>query len=349
MDNGSRERDLVRRALEALQPLGIDGRVVAWQRPGHADMGNDAVVELRRSERSARFGVVVKQVIRPSTLAPTVDQLRAKGSWGTVMLVSELISPETAELLTGRGIPFIDSAGNAHIDTPDLLVLVTGRRLERPPPTKARDRIGPATLQVMFAILRDADAARLPVRALGERAGVSHGAAATALQTFDKRGWLRHAGREGYRLVDPDGMLSAWVHGFADQLSPKLEIARATHPGAESPSTWAKTVSSSFSPERGLLGGEVAAEVSGQSIRGGTASVYVRSWDAATMRHLRLAPSPDGAIVVRSAFSPAMDDPNDHRLVDPLVVLGEVASIPDERLDDTRAALRSAVSARFQP
>lgn len=349
MDTAARERDLVRRALEALRALNIDGRVVAWKPADHADSDADAVVAIEHSGRRASFDVVVKRIIRPSILASAVDQLRASGSSAATMIVSELISPETADLLRHRGIQFIDTAGNAYIHAPDLLILVTGRRLEHVPRATTRDRIGLAALQVMFAILRDPAAAGLSVRALGTQAGVSHGAAAAALQTFDKRGWIRHVGREGHRLVDPHGMLSAWVHGFADQLSPKLEIARATHPGADSPGAWAKSVLGSFSPARGLLGGEVAAEVSGHNIRGGAASVYVRSWDVATMRHLRLAPAPEGAISVRSAFSPAMHDPDDHRLVDPLIVLGEIASIPDERLDDTRAALRSAVSARSVP
>lgn len=149
-------------------------------------------------------------------------------------------------------------------------------------------------------------------------------------------------------MVDGEGLLTTWMVGFANQLGPKLEIARAASPGAESPSAWAQDVRDQLSPAVALLGGEAAAELAGHDIRGSTASVYVRSWDAPTMKALRLVPAREGQISVRSAFAPHMEDPSDRRIVDPLVVLAEVAAIPDERLDGARAALRALVSSRMR-
>ncbi len=347
MDTLTQEHDLLHRALASLSVHDIDARVLPSGPHTTHDGDGDAQIEVTWAGRTTPFVVEVKRLVRPSTVAAVVDRMRASRSTLPVILVSEFISRETAELLSRRGIQFIDAAGNVHIATSDLLIFVTGRSPAPGTASARHDRIGRAALQTMFTILRAPAAAGLSVRELGERAGVSHGAAATALRAFDRRGWIRHAGRDGYSLVAPEAMLSAWLHGFTDQVLASLELSRATHPGADTLRTWSASVLDQFSPTVGLLGGEGAAEVAGNNIRGASASVYVCRWDAATMRSLRLAPSPTGAISVRPMFAPNLHDPDDPRLVDPLLVLGELSAIPDERLDATRASLRAAITARF--
>lgn len=338
------DRNLIRLALERLRDLGIEGNLTDQACSNHP-VAVDAHVELSRADgKKQHFGALIKRVVRPSTLAAVADQVRALETEVPILLVSEHISVETAELLRRRRIPFIDAAGNAWLDTPDFLVAVLGRRPTQVAGAPTPERIGAAALRVMFVLLRDPDAGRLPVHSLGERAGVSHGAAALALQTFDARGWIRDLGNPGYRVVDVEGMLSTWLVGFADRLAPKLEITRAASPGAASPASWAQGMLAQFAPDTALLGGEAAAMFAGHPLRGNTATVYVRVWDADTMKRLRLVPAREGAIVVRGAFAPHLEDPDDPRLVDPLVVLGELTAIPDERLDETRAALRAAVA-----
>lgn len=312
-----------------------------------ARIGDD-VVEIGRNGAKQVFVAMPRRVVRPSTLAAVVDQARSLGLDHPPLLVSEHVSTECADLLRARGIQFVDAAGNAYLDMPGYLVVVTGRR-PLAPVAAQKDGVGAAALQVAFVLLLDPSAAALSVRAMGDRAGVSHGAAATALNTFERRGWTRNLGTDGHRLVDPEGLLSAWLSGFADRLGPKLVLGRAAAPGAATPEAWGRSVVDRLSPDVGLLGGEVAATIAGLPLHGATGSVYVRAWDAATMKRLRLAPTADGAITIRSAFAAHLEDPSDPRLADPLLVLAEVASIPDERLDYTRAMLRERVSARFQP
>lgn len=339
------DHDLIRRSLTTLEPLGVSGRVLGVLDPAGAV---DAELELVRAGESIRFGAVVKRTVRPSTVALVADRLRHLTHEHPLLLVTAHASPRTAELLRARGISFMDAAGNAYIDTPSLLVSIEGRRPAEFSARKTPDRIGVAALQVMFVLLRDPDARTLSVRELGARAGVSHGAAAKARHAFDRRGWIVNLGREGYRLTDPEGLLEAWLVGFSGQLAASVEIARAMSPGALSPASWAKGVAEHLAPDFALLGGEAAAELAGHGIRGETASVWVSGWDADTMRRLRLVPTRDGKILVYRAFAPGMGDPADARLADPLLVLAELAAIPDERLDETRDALRALVTRRLE-
>lgn len=344
------EHSVVARALRSLRRLGIDGEVLGV--PTRSDPeGPDAVIELRREGRVHAFQVVVKNAVRPSMVASIVDQLRAAESLHPypTLLVAEFVSPITADLLRSRHIQFADASGNAFIGTPDLLVAVEGRRpMLDAPRHRVAETIGPAALQVMFVLLRDDDAMNLSVRDLGVRAGVSHGAAAAALKAFDGRGWIRRLGRTQHQLANAEGLIASWLQGFADRLAPRLEIARATSPGIASPTGWARAVVDRCSPADGLLGGEGAAEILGYDLRGSTASVYVQAWDSSTMKRLRLVPARDGAISVRTAFAPRIEDARDDRLVDPLILLAEISAIPDERLDETRSALRQVVVTRLR-
>lgn len=336
---------LIRRSLAALEQLGVRGRIVDVSGP---DGGVDAVLELERAGASIRFGAVVKQTVRPSTVALVIDRFRHLAHEHPLLLVTEQASARTAELLRARGISFVDAAGNAYIGTPNLLVSIEGRRPAASSATKTSDRIGVAALQVMFVLLRDPDARTLSVRELGARAGVSHGAAAKARHAFDRRGWIVHLGRKGFRVTDPEGLLEAWLVGFSGQLAASVEITRAMSPGASNPASWARGVAEHLDPGFALLGGEGAAELAGHGIRGETASVWVRRWDADTMRRLRLVPAREGNILVYRAFASSMVDPLDSRLADPLVVLAEVAAIPDERLDEARDALHAFVTRRLE-
>lgn len=299
-------------------------------------------IDLARGGATHRFHTIVRATVRPSTVALVAEQARSVVDFRPI-IVARHISRETGELLRQRGLVYADAAGNAFIDTPDFLISVCGRRSDSVLPSTAHDRVGAAAWQVAFVLLRDADAAELNVRTLGERAGVSHGAAATALHAFDARGWVRNLGRRGHPVVQPEALLSSWLTGFVDHIAPRIELGRATSHGS-TPLEWARALPSAT---RALLGGELAADIDGREIRAATASIYVPAWDAATLRTLRLAPTPTGPIAVRRRFAPELADPSDARLVDPLIVLAEITAIPDERLDATRKRLRDVVLKRI--
>ena len=333
------ETDILHRALASLAEHGVKTRVRSGPH-GSAD----AHVDLSRGNARQAFSAIVKRTLRPSTVAQVVDHVSALQQ-DRPLIVAEHVSDETASLLRARGLAYLDVAGNAFIDTPNFLVAIAGRRPSPERPTPARERVGAAAWQVAFVLLRDQDAFGLTVRALAERAGVSHAAAAMALHALDARGWIQNLGRRGHPIVQPEALLSSWLTGFVDHIQPRIALARATAPG-KTPADWAREVATNTQGTH-LIGGELGAELGGQEIRGTTGSVYVTAWDAATLRRLRLVPTPQGAIAVRRPFAPDLADPTDPRLVDPLIVLAEVAAIPDERLDGTRASLRKLVSARI--
>lgn len=294
-------------------------------------------VTLRWSEQAHDFSALIHrhlQEIHLSGLAEKLSQLKSP------LLITQHVSSPLAEKLRLRGICFVDASGNSYLKHDHLLVFVHGRS---PPPKKAIERgLSPTVWQVAFVLLRDPSSHKLPVRPLGKRAGVSHVSAANALHALEARGWIRRLGRHGVAIIDPDALISAWEMGYVDRLVSKLTLTNAV-PGHSTLQQWATTLTPIKFNGSDLLGGELAAQLLGLDIIASTATVHVSSWDAETMRRLRLIPSPKGPVRVLRAFgsrNPSRDLPH---FADPLLIRGELLLIPDERLNSARSDLLTKV------
>ena len=299
-------------------------------------------ITLRRGEHAQRYRPIIRPTFYPSHLPGLAEQLREDAD---ALLISTHISAPLAERLLARRIPFIDGAGNAYLDTGRWFVLVTGRSAPAPPRRPARLSAG--CWQVAYVLLRDPSAAGLSVRALGERAGVSHGTASSALHALAERGWLRHLGRSGHPVTDPDGLRRAFELGFLDRLSVKLYITRARPVGPRSLHQWGEQLLSRDDAADGLLGGGLAAEQLGADLSASTAAVHVPRWDAAVMRQLRLLPDDSGPVTVMQAFGSDNAHPDHPRLADPLLIRASLLGIVDERLLPARTTLLEHIQARW--
>ena len=263
------------------------------------------------------------------------------------LFISRYISASLAQKLRERGISFIDTAGNAHLSTEHWFILVTGR--SAPQPTRTPRRLSCGTWQVAYVLLRDPSASRLSVRALGERAGVSHGTASLALHALADRGWIRHLGRQGHPIADGEGLRRAWELGYLDRLAIRLHTTMARPLGFASIQDWGRrVVDVPGDAEPTLLGGGLAAELLGMNLVASTAVVHVAGWNATTMKRLRLVPVQSGPVTVLRTFGTDNAHPQSPHLADPLLVRAALMGISDERLDPARAALLALINQRWK-
>ncbi len=297
-------------------------------------------ITLIRGEHRQHFTPALRPTFRPVHLPALAEQLAGLPD---TLLISNHISAPLAQMLRERGINFIDAAGNAHLSTPHWLVLITGHSAPQPAPRPQRLSMG--VWQVAYVLLRDPDAATLPVRALGGRAGVSHGTASLALHALADRGWIRHLGRRGHPVSDPDALRHAFELGYLDRLAASLLITTARPVGFPSLQDWGRRlISQEDTPA--LLGGGLAAEQLGMDLVASTAAVHVRQWDADTIQRLRLAPTSGGPVTVLRLFGTDNPHPQRPQLADPLLIRAALMGIPDERLQPARAGLLALIDAR---
>ena len=301
-----------------------------------AHRGDDAsMVTLERQGVRLLRRLVVRRRLRPHQVAA----IAAERAAGPLLVVSEHITDEVGQRLRTSGVDYLDAAGNAHLDEPRLLVWISGRRPGRVA-SRVSGSLTPAVTQLAYVLLRDPAAASLSLRDLGSRAGISHGAAATALRTLEERGWLRSLGRRRRILTDPRALLDAWELAWLDRLAPRLQVTRAVGVGEG----WVERV---VTGGPALLGGELAAERLNLGIHGVSGVIHVRAWSTDVMRALRLLPATDGPIQILQAFGTDNEDCDHPGFADPLLVLGALDAIPDARLDGARHELRERAARRW--
>lgn len=224
---------------------------------------------LLRLTRGTHTAILQLRVCRRLT-SGTAGTLRASARQADppLLILTEYVNPTLAERLRHWGLYFADTAGNVWIDTPELLILVTGRK---PPPRRIDERpmrlFQPAGLRLLFLLLCEPDRARLPTRRLAEQAGVANGTVGWILKDLTQLGYL-HVLRGRRRFIPDKALLTRWLQGYEAQLRPKLIRARFW---TDQPDWWKSTT---FDGERFALGGEAAAERLTDYLRGVTTTIY---------------------------------------------------------------------------
>lgn len=138
------------------------------------------------------------------------------------IVVARQMSPGSRELLSGRGIGWVDELGAAEIAIGTIVVSRTGRR---PEPVKKPSGWTPAVLAVSESLLCGT---RATVPSVQEATGLSSGSCTNALRMLTDLGLLEadaRRGREsGRRVADPDRLLEAYASAAA-AMRPETSLA----------------------------------------------------------------------------------------------------------------------------
>jgi hypothetical protein len=186
----------------------------------------------RRAGRTLKYIAEIKRRLRPATLGVVVHQLATHGD--RALLVTDHVTPPLADQLRAQGVQFIDTAGNAFLNTPPLLIWVKGEKpADRLTPPRDRGRAFGATgLQVVLALLCKPDATNQPYREIGRLAGVAHGTVGWVMPELEGLGFIAHVGDQR-RLMNVDRLLRQWAEGYVCVLRPKLVLGRYRAPTLE--------------------------------------------------------------------------------------------------------------------
>src|ERR1035441_2605899 len=154
MNRGAAMTTRGRRILDAaVMALGRTTGLKARVHPATAGPGRavDAVLEIGTDRRKHSFGAEVKTVDRFEI--PAMLKAQGKALRPPPLLVAPYITREVGERCRQLRLPFIDTAGNAYLEAPGLLVYVVGHAR----PVELRHEqyraLNPAGLKLTFALL----------------------------------------------------------------------------------------------------------------------------------------------------------------------------------------------------
>ena len=152
------ENVILDHAIAALAPLGLKAQ--QQKRPAHKPEA-DAWLRLEKDKQHIDFVVEIRRTVQPATLGAVVARLRrlAAEAEREPLLITTHVTPPMAEQLRALNQAFADTAGNAHVNGPGLMVLVMGRKPEKQPAAVRAEgkAFTTAGLKVVFALICDAD------------------------------------------------------------------------------------------------------------------------------------------------------------------------------------------------
>ena len=327
LTNQQADAELANQAVSHLRGLGVPvelGAAVAGRR---AKLGKKADAQ--------EYAVSVKRHLSIATLGVALNRLREleQERGMPTLLMADYVSLPLAEKLREQGQAFVDVAGNAFIQRPDLLIWVVGRKqLTSPAPAAAGRADTPVGLKILFALLCEPALANATHREIAARAGVALGSVPAALQDLQAQGHLAVLGKQR-RLQTSRRLLDAWAQAYARRLRPKTLKGLYTTPLFDDWEQWGLV------PSDGLWGGESAARLLTQYLRPGILTIYTHRLPPLLMAKQRMSKAPDGSAerVVEWREPFWCDLPADSRpdVVPPLLVYADLLATGESRCMET--------------
>ena len=251
--NREDEIEILNRAIKAVKEVaGLDIQV---KKIGHNLNNVNVIVRVEGVEEP--LFVEVKRWAAHANLGAIINQITNLP--GTGLLVADHINPIMGEKLRHENVQYIDNAGNAYINMPNIYVFVKGNK----PTTKTKTpkdatgiAFGTAGLRVIFALLCNPELTNEPYRKIAEEAGVALGTIAKVFEDLKVMNFLfERKTTKTRQLTNEEELFKRWVEHYPLKLKPKLFLGEFV---AGEANWWKDCEVKNY---KGVWGGEVAAAI----------------------------------------------------------------------------------------
>lgn len=301
----------------------------------------DAQIDLRFGGKTVTYLVECKRHVNSTNVGSIVHRL---ANSDRPLLVAEYIAPPVAQRLRQLNIQFIDTAGNAYIHAPPILIWITGQRPEKP---LANSRVArafqPGGLKLIFALLCKPELVDASYRDMAAAAGVALGTVGWVMRDLKDEKYLLELGSQGRKLINQHKLLEKWVEGYAKLLRPKLLIGRFRTLSLD----WQTAADVPMSGA--LWGGETAGAKLTGYLKPEITTIYLQkspSMQSELLKKLRLVKDPEGDVELREVFW-HFDSSEAPSFVPPLLVYADLLATADDRNLETARIIHDKHLARF--
>ena len=335
------EQEILQKAMGKLQK---EAKLNVQVQDGNYDF--DTIIRIRMHEMEFDFAAEVKNRVTPATLGLIVHQLRKLPRKG--LLVTRYVTPQLADRMREMDIQFIDTAGNAYINEPPLLIFIKGNRaVDKERMEHPIRAFQPTGLQVVFALLCNYNEGLVnkPFRHIALQANAALGTVGWVMRDLKKMGYLVDMGKRGRRLIRRKELLDRWVATYPEQLRPKKLLGNYT---AADIHWWKDKELTDFGA---FWGGEVAAAYLTKYLKPTMVTIYAKEPGRLALAH-RLKKDPDGNVEILKIFwnfhylrhTPIPDHTD---LVHPILIYADLLATGDERNIETAEIIYERELARL--
>jgi len=321
------EADILLQAMEALKalaPLEYEAEPVHDFR----DQGYDYIIRARVFGKEFLWCVQVKtRLTKAAELLALINKMKVPHPF---LLLTGYVPPEAATRLHNNGIQFIDTAGNAFVNQPPLLIFVKGNRPEKEetavPATRLFKGVG---LKIVYLLLCRPEFVDRPYRDLAEMTDVALGTVNGTMTELVQKGFILDMGKRGKKLLDRKKLFERWIAAYPDYLKPKLLLGRFRGDG-----DWWKDAQ--LEPALAQWGGEVAAAKLTGYLKPGTVTLYAdKNRLADLVIANRLKKDPQGNVEILERFWPPGNGFGEGDTVHPILIYADLAAIGEQRTMET--------------
>jgi hypothetical protein len=330
---------------EVVQDLGVDLRP-AGRGEGSGKRARRYRLVLPNGDVLAVW-VVVKPRLRPA-LIPILHQEKAvlrdaDATHPAVLFVAPQVTAPLAQRLREEGIWFSDLEGNAYLEAPgQLLIYAVGNRSAHRPVTDRGRWMTPQGARVLFQLIARGPRIEGTYRLLADHASVSLGFVHAVMRDLLDAGILSRRHRGEYVIADPGALLDRWAAAFNVKFAARIALGRFHASFGDDLGGWLRAQAPQLASA--TVGGEAGADLITGYLRPATVHLYVPTAAVAGLRRaLKLAPSDDGAILMREAFAREIRGREGEAglcVARPALVYAELLATDDRRLAETAARIR---------
>ena len=329
MERGKFEENILKQGLNALRK---ETGLIAHELPARLNIpterwdGEIALVVPGQDEK-INFFLGIKRRVTQAIIGAIVFQFQQ--TKGRAVLMTKYVNPILAFELKELGIQFIDTCGNAYLDTFPIYVFVKGNK-----PVTDKERLvvaprafRPKGLKVVYALFCHPGLENMPFRQIAAKADVALGTVNAVLKNLHATGYLVDQGRHGRTLVRKDKLFDRWVATYPDTLRPTLTVGRYT---AKDNYWWENYML----PDFFYWGGEVAAAKLTKYLKPEVITIYTHKAPAKLLFQNKMKRDPNGEIEILKAFWDE-DDYWGQNMVHPLLVYTDLLATNDARNHET--------------
>ncbi len=319
------ETEILEKAIDKFRELTHQKINLLKAEPRVVDGRLDAIIDIE----DKTFEVEIKLTLNTALVNLLINQYRDHDN--RLILVTQYVNPNMANVLKENNIQFMDVAGNAYINQEQLHIYIIGQKIKNDLVDKKQNKIfKPTGLKVVFTLLINPGLEKKTYRDIAAAADVALGTVNWIMHDLRMRNYLIDIGGTGRKLIHKKELLDKWVTTYPDNLRKQMLFGKYR---TQNTDWWEKI---DFNRKEAFLGGELAAAQLTGYLKPQDHIVYIegRYRNELIQKH-RLIPDPNGRIEILKKFW-KMELPWDYdHMVPPILVYADLLNTGDPRNRET--------------
>jgi len=313
------ENEILKKAVQAL--MAQTGLKIKYKNSKTAEYEVEITVPERSESKPARYDTEIKRTFSNAKFGDVMIQ--AKRASEPYLLAAKYITQPQAEKLRELGICFLDTAGNAYLNAPDLYVFISGKKAEVET-EKPISIFRPAGIKLLLAFLTKPGFENADYRTIARETGVTRTTVGRMLFELEKSGYLTKRGNRERFLTGKPELIKRWVFYYSEELRVKLSPVR--YHSTKFTGRWWEDVD--IAEHKAVWGGETGGAILTKHLKPQTATVYAGSTLPKLQAKYGLVKDAQGEIEILKRFW-TFGDVGD--VAPPLVVYADLLATADER------------------